>query len=199
MIKDAKRQEIHTLFEEFVLDYLSTPEGRTHLASYAESRTKGRENLAVVRTAAERDQDVTDSVLRGLLPHTNSAAHRESGAWINIAPAIQGDIREWFEGAGWTKHEGWPQVSKAILKFVSCCRDNPAALSQACSEFMDSNYTRGLQTGMMSPILNALHPDLFLIVNNKSRKVVNYFTGNAFKQPITNDLSPFFHPVGSRA
>ena len=47
-------------------------------------------------------------------------------------------------------------------------------------------YTKGLQTGQLSPILNAVNPDRFLIINNKSRKVINYFTGSNFKQPLTN-------------
>jgi hypothetical protein len=38
----------------------------------------------------------------------------------------------------------------------------------------------------MSPILSAVNPDYFLIINNKSRKVINFFTGRNFKQPLLN-------------
>ena len=185
MISDAKSEEFRALFADFVERYLSTPEGQNHFASYAKSGIKGSENLATIRMAADRGEGVTDDVLRGLLPHTNSAAHRASGAWIHIAPAIQGDVKEWFEGARWTKREDWPHVAKAILTFVARCNDNPDSLAQACADFMASDYTRGLQTGLMSPIFNAVHPDRFLIVNNKSWRVINYFTGNTFKQPLT--------------
>ncbi len=47
-------------------------------------------------------------------------------------------------------------------------------------------YTKGFQTGQMSPILNAISPDCFLIINNKSRKVINYLTDSNFKQPLTS-------------
>lgn len=186
MIAENKKAEFKSLFAEFAEAYLDTSEGEDHLKFYAEGRSKGLANLSSIREAAKRGEDVTDRVLRGLLPHTNSAAHRASGAWIHIAPAVQGDIKEWFEGAGWTKPQDWPKIATAILALISRCADNPAGYEVACEEFSAHPYTTGLQTGLMSPILNAIDPNMFLIVNNKSRKVINYFTGNHFKQPLIN-------------
>jgi 5-methylcytosine-specific restriction enzyme B len=37
---------------------------------------------------------------------------------------------------------------------------------------------------MLTPILNALRPDDFLLINNKSRKVINYFTGKSYSQKL---------------
>jgi hypothetical protein len=48
-------------------------------------------------------------------------------------------------------------------------------LSAACAEFATLPFVKGLQTGMLTPILNALRPDEFLLVNSKSRHVINYF------------------------
>lgn len=183
MILKSKEQEFRSLFSEFVKDYFRTSEGESHLRFYDEGRSKGRENFKAVKVS---HADITDMVLRGLLPHTNSAAHRASGAWIHIAPTVQGDIKEWFEGAGWTRAEDWPKVARAIFRFISSCSDDPQSLETACTEFAASPYAKGFQTGQLSPILNATNPDTFLIVNNKSRKVINYFTGSNFKQPLTN-------------
>ncbi|WP_339036306.1 hypothetical protein WHZ78_02405 [Bradyrhizobium symbiodeficiens] len=183
MILQSKEQEFRSLFSEFVRDYLNTSEGEKHLQLYDAGRSQGRQNLEAIRAM---HGDVTDSVLRGLLPHTNSAAHRASGAWIHIAPTIQGDIKEWFEGAGWTRAEDWPKIAQAILGFVSSCAEDPASLEVACTDFVAMPYTKGFQTGQMSPILNAIKPDHFLVINNKSRKVINYFTGRNFKQPLSN-------------
>jgi hypothetical protein len=183
MILESKEQEFRSLFSEFVKDYFRTSEGENHLKFYDEGRSKGRENFKAIKTS---HGDITDSVLRGLLPHTNSAAHRASGAWIHIAPTIQGDIKEWFERAEWTRAEDWPKVARAIFRFVSSCSDDPRSLEAACTEFAATPYAKGFQTGQLSPILNATNPDAFLIVNNKSRKVINYFTGSNFKQPLTN-------------
>jgi hypothetical protein len=205
MILQSKEQEFRSLFSEFVKDYLRTTEGERHLRFYEEGRLKGRENFGYVKDA---QGDITDSVLRGFLPHTNSVAHRASGAWIHIAPTIQGDIKEWFEGAGWTRAEDWPKVAQAIFRLVASCADDPQSLETACAKFSAMPYTKGLQSGQLSPILNAINTDCFLIINNKSRKVINYFTGRNFKQPLanyaaTNDvgraliskLSPSMHEI----
>src|ERR1700737_1609498 len=87
------------------------------------------------------------SAIARLLPHTNSVAHRASGAWVHIAPTIQGDIKEWFEGAGWTHAEDWPKVAQAIFRLVASCADDPQSLETACAEFAAMPYTKGLQTG----------------------------------------------------
>lgn len=183
MILQAKEQEFRSLFSEMVKDFLRTDEGEIRLRFYDEGRMQGRKNFEALKTA---QGDITDGVLRGLLPHTDSVAHRTSGAWIHIAPTIQGDIKEWYEGAGWTRAEDWPKVAQTILRLVTRCAEDPQSLEAACAEFASVPYTKGLQTGQLSPILNAVNPDRFLIVNNKSRKVINYFTGGSFKQPLTN-------------
>jgi len=181
-----KKAEFQSLFAEFAKTYLTTPQGEEHLRFYTEGRSKGLANLALIRTAVKQDEDVTDRVLRGVLPHTNSAAHRASGAWVHIAPAVQGDIKEWFESVGWTKADDWPKIATAIVSLASRCADDPGSIEAACDEFSALHYTTGLQTGLLTPILNAIDPDAFLIVNNKSRKVINHFTGSHFKQALTN-------------
>jgi len=107
MISQDKDAEFSTLFEEFVCDYLSLPQGQAHLSRYEAVRVQGRENFNKVTAAAIRSEEITDLVLRLLLPYTDSAAHRASAVWIHIAPAIQGDVKEWFQSAGWTKPEDW--------------------------------------------------------------------------------------------
>ncbi|HEX4292972.1 MAG TPA: hypothetical protein VHZ29_02455, partial [Rhizomicrobium sp.] len=186
MILKTKEIEFRTLFTQYVEEFLKVPEGQEHLYRYDEARAIGRRNFEDIRAAAENGANVTREVLQRLLPHTNSAAHRASDAWIHIAPAVQKNIQEWFEGAGWTQPEDWPKVTVAILNFVSECADDPSLLATAAKQFSDDPYTTGLQTGMLTPILNAVRPDDFLILNNKSRRVMNYFTGNNFKQPLVN-------------
>jgi 5-methylcytosine-specific restriction protein B len=186
MILSTKESEFRTLFAQYVGEFLKTPEGQEHLQRYDVGRAIGRKNFEDIRAAAGNGANVTDEVLQRLLPHTNSAAHRASGAWVHVAPAVQKNIKEWFEGAGWTQPEDWPKVALAILNFISECADDPSALPTAAREFADDPHTTGLQTGLLTPILNAMRPDSFLILNNKSRRVVNYFTGNNFKQPLVN-------------
>ena len=186
MISDARKEEFAKLFEKFVEDFLVRSEGQTHLRRYEEGRRSGCENFTAIEFAETEGKDTTDMCLRLLLPYTDSTAHRASGVWVHVAPAIQGDIKEWFQRAGWTRPEDWPKVAKAILAFISRCVGDPSALQPACQEFNDLPYTTGLQTGLMTPILNALRPDEFMIVNNKSRRVINFFTAQSFKQRLSD-------------
>jgi 5-methylcytosine-specific restriction enzyme B len=181
-----KMDEFETLYNEFLSNYLFTEKGEKHKHLILQGRREAVVNLTEVNKALKKDEDITDIVLLKLLPYSDSKNNREKGAWINIAPAIQGNIKTWFENAGWTKSEDWPKISKAILNFVNTCIDDPDSLKEACTTFTELPYTTGFQTGMLTPILNALNPDEFLLVNNKSRKVINYFTDSDYPQPLTN-------------
>jgi hypothetical protein len=72
------------------------------------------------------------------------------------------------------------------MRLLITCAEEPSAVGSACREFVSQSYTTGFQTGMLTPILNALRPEDFMIVNNKSRKVINYFAGTSFKQRLSD-------------
>jgi 5-methylcytosine-specific restriction protein B len=183
---ENKRTEFARLFREFIDSYPSTPDGERHVAAYKEQRREGRRNFETIVKAADRGEDVTDLVLLKLLPYEDTISNREKGAWVHIAPAIRGTIRDWFQRKGWTKAEDWPRVAEAILNFVRRCNEDPRELPTVCREFSELPFSKGFQTGMLTPILNALRPDDFLIVNSKSRRTVNYFAGKSYGPRLTN-------------
>ena len=184
LIDAAKRTQFETLFDEFLATHAFTPEGEAHRQKYATVREAGRTNFAEVVAAEERQEDITDAVLLKLLPYSDNAANRANSAWIHYAPSINGNIRTWYERSGWTTPDEWPDVARAILSFVKRCAANPAELAEACQDFSASPYSKGFQAGTLSPILNALRPDDYLIMNNKSRETVNYFAGTKYEQTI---------------
>jgi hypothetical protein len=186
MIAEPKRTEFLTRYRQFVQEYASQERGRAHLAAYEPLRVQGRKNFDEVKQKAATGIVPTDDVLRKLLPHTDSVAHREAGVWIHTAPAIQGDIKTWFQSVGWRELSEWPKVAESILSFFTRCSEEPSQLAIACKEFASSPYSRGLQTGMLTPMLNALRPDKFLLVNNKSRHVSNHFADANYKQRLTD-------------
>jgi 5-methylcytosine-specific restriction protein B len=185
-ISEEKKNEFLSLFREFVREYFSQPRGQEHLRRYIEARAQGRKNFEEIKDEARRNVVPTEKVLQTLLPHTESSAHRKSGAWIHIAPVIQGDVRNWFEAVGWARAEDWPKIASAILAFLTKCAEDPSTIENACRDFVSLPYTTGFQTGMLTPILNALCPDDFMIINNKSRRVINYFGGSSFKRRLTD-------------
>ncbi len=185
MVSQERRAEFAELFEEFTQSYVGTEEGQGHAALYAEGREQGRCNYEAI-VAADQGEDVTDRVLLKLLPHMGTPANRQKGAWIHVAPTVRKDVKEWFEGAKWVKPGDWPRVSQAILQFIRRCTDDPNELRDACAELDALPDVKGLQAGMLSPILNALRPDDFLIYNNKTRSVINHFAGTPHQARLTD-------------
>ncbi len=186
LLAPEKRDEFSLLFQEFMQTYLPSPSGQQQLALYSRAREMARTNFALITAAAARGHDVTDRVLLQLLPHVDSANNRQKGAWIHIAPAINGDIRKWYEAKRWTKRKSWPAIATAILRLVQQCVRDPEALAEACTAFVRLAYTKGFQTGTLTPVLNALQPDNFALINNKSRRVLNYFTNANFAQTLND-------------
>lgn len=172
------------LFLEFIDSYPYSGDGLRHIGVYDQQRQQGCRNFKAIVAAADAGEDVTDSILLQLLPHTDSSANRKRGAWIHIAPALATDVRKKFEAAKWTKAEEWPDIAQAILHFVRCCNDDPNQLIDACNNFSNLPYSKGFQSGMISPILNALRPDHFILINKKSRIVINYFAQTSYTQQL---------------
>ena len=170
------------LFLEFIDSYPYSGDGLRHIAAYNQQRQQGCRNFKAIISAADAGEDVTDSILLQLLPYTDSSANRERGAWIHIAPALATDVRNKY--SKWTKAEQWPDIAQAILNFVRYCNDHPNKLINACNNFSNSPYSKGFQSGIISPILNALRPDNFILINKKSRIVINYFAQTSYTQQL---------------
>jgi len=180
-----KNSEFIKLFEEFIRSYPYTQAGLRHQKVYHEQRQKGKENFQAIASDYESGEDIAEVVLLQLLPYALTAHNSQRNVWIHHTPAIDKDIKKWFEGALWIKSEDWPNIAQAIFNFIRHCNQNPSHLGEACKEFSELPYTKGLQTEMLTPILNALRPDDFLLINNKSRQVINYFTEKSYSQKLT--------------
>jgi MoxR-like ATPase len=178
------RASFPSLFQEFLNSYPATSAGQHHIQTYARQRQTGQQNYQEVLAASDRGEDITDLVLLKLIPYTDSANHRESGAWIHIASGISGNIKAKFEGAKSTKPEAWPQVAHAIWQLVRRCYEVPDQFAVACAEFQENPITKGFQAGTITPILNALRPDDFLLINRKSRFVINGLAETNYGQKL---------------
>jgi 5-methylcytosine-specific restriction enzyme B len=150
MLLPQRIAEFRQLFREFAQAYLSQPRGQAHLQNYEAGRIQGRQNFEEIREESPSGAP-TDMVLQRLLPHTDTAAHRNAGSWIHIAHAIQGDVKTWFEAAGWRRPDNWPNTARAIYDFLLRCMESPSELELACHAFANSPFTTGLQTGMLTP------------------------------------------------
>lgn len=186
LLNASKRAEFSALYAEFSRSFLPTEEGKQHAAMYSQGREQARANFTAVTAAADQGQDVTEQVLLKFLPYVDSPPNRQKDAWVHVAPAINADVKSWFENRGWVKPEDWPAIALAVLTFVRRCVAEPAELGAACDELIGTRQVKGLQTGMLTPILNALRPDDFAIVNGKSLRVLNHFASASFKQTLAD-------------
>jgi 5-methylcytosine-specific restriction enzyme B len=182
------KSEFTQLFYEFINSYPYTADGISHINSYTQQRQQAYRNFETITAAADRGENITELVLLQLLPHSNTSNNRQKGAWIHIAPTITKDIKECFEEANWSKSEDWDQIANVILNFVRCCNGNPKRLFTYCVslEFSQFFESKGFHMGMLTPILNALQPNEFLLINNKSRRVINYFANTNYGDNLTN-------------
>ncbi|MHA1587408.1 MAG: hypothetical protein ACTSV9_01405, partial [Candidatus Thorarchaeota archaeon] len=186
VVEEEKREEFAKLVNAFSSNYLITDEAREHLEHYAESRRVAESNFAQIRIASSNHRDITDDVLLRLLPYKEGAHKKDNRAWVHIAPVFTTDIRKKFEASGWAKPGEWTNIAAAIFEFVRETVDEPEKIPNTCKQFSERSYSKGFQTGTISPILNALRPDEFLIINNKSRAVINFLAGRNLPQQLTD-------------
>jgi hypothetical protein len=191
-----RMEEFQQLWDEFLEEYFETEKGRKHLEMYARHRAEGKHNYETILTKSMNGEDVTDLVLLKLLPHMNSKGNREREAWIFVAPAVTKDLKQWFEGAGWTKPADWPRVAGGILEFIRRSLVDEESFKRACMDFASLEYSKGFQTGILTPILSAVAPERFLLMNNKSRRTLNRFAGTNFRARLTD--YPALNEAGHR-
>jgi signal peptidase I len=191
-----RRDELADLLEEFREDYIGSEDAATNFARYQPSRDVGQRNFEAILGAVAAGKDVTEDVLLGLLPYDSAVLKSSPKAWAHVAPVFAVDVRRKFEGSGWVQKKAWPDVARAILSFVQTASKKPAEVGAACTAFSALPESKGFQTGTLSPILNALRPDDYIIINNKPRTVINYLTGRKLRQSM-NDY-PELNKLGQR-
>ncbi|MFN8443880.1 MAG: AAA family ATPase [Caldilineaceae bacterium] len=185
-IKPAKRNELERLFQEFASGYLKSAEGKALINDLRQAHEDAQKNYSQILEQAKQGNESSDEILLKLLPYTNNANNRWRGAWLHPLPAFQGDVRKWYEAAGWTKGTDWPTVAHTIFTFVQQCKEQPDQLATACKDFSQSPYSKGFQSATLTPILHALRPNDFLLFNNRVRHALNYFIGSSFTQSIAD-------------
>ncbi len=185
-ILPARITEFNQLFKRFVKEFLESESGEHHRILYLEAATKARENYDRVCGKADRGEEYTDDLLRTFLPHGEGTYTRETDAWLHIAPCLQGAVQKKFEGSGWTKPEEWPKVAASILELVRTGVERPDEFAEACRTFADASHTTGFQSAFISPIINALRPELYSIVNMKPRIVLGWLTGTKYSDRIAD-------------
>lgn len=178
-----KKAQLNELFARFVAEVPITP---ADVDMFRRVRQAAARNFEQIPPTDSIQASYVDQILLLLLPHANTANNRNRGAWIHWSPVINGDIRHWYEASGWTEPSDWPQITRSITELVRRCITHRGEYAAACREFSYSSFSKGFQSGMISPILNALNPAEFLLINNRTRSVLNYFGDTKFSQSLAD-------------
>ncbi|MDY6804581.1 MAG: AAA family ATPase [Cyanobacteriota bacterium] len=179
-----KREEFANLFEEFAPYYPYTGEGLRYRTAYEKQRKQGRRNFQAIAADFHSEEDIAESVLLQLLPHADSITNRQQGAWVHVNAAISEDLSQWWQKSSSIEAIDRPILASAIFNFICRCWENSWQLSAACHDFFAlPNYGK-FQMEMLTPILNAILPDRFILIGNNSLKVINYFAETAYSEKL---------------
>jgi hypothetical protein len=189
----AAHSTFSQLYTEFTHTYATSRAAHQYAELIPPQREEAARNYRQICKAAAREEDITEVVLSGLLPHAGSEKNRARGAWIYLTPAIHGEVTQWHERLGWAQPEEWPQKARAIFDFVRTAIEEPDRLAEACAAFSALPYTTGFQSGMLTPILNALRPNLYLAISAKTLHTINYFSKSSHSSELLD------YPAANRA
>jgi hypothetical protein len=158
-------EQFEELYARFVTEYARTDEGEEHRKLILTSRDTAKRNFDELATEVTAGRDVGDDILVRLLPHGH-----------------QGMVA----GHEWIRPDEWPQVAAALFSLLRKAVETPEKLGDACTEFVATVPGKGLQAGIISPILNALRPHEYRVVNSKSLGLLRHFTDKKYTSAITS-------------
>ena len=168
--------DFKSLFAEFLrADAAASPRARAE--RWSDVRDEARTRWARVLALRAKNQPYTEAVLDGLLPYADTPANRAAGRWVHPSSTLATDVRAWFEREGWVQPAEWPMAAHAVVQFIERCMLCPDRLQEVCDRFTRHGEVRGFQSALLSPMLNALVPDRFLIVSARSLSMLRAFTG----------------------
>ncbi|MCD6115049.1 AAA family ATPase [bacterium] len=172
-----KKEELLKIVEEFKEKYLNTEQGKRHLEAYNKEKEEVRRIFNEIKEKKERGEDITEPVLDYLLP-----IKRES-----VTPAGVKTIEAYYKRAGETLTEDdLPKLADAIFTLINGLINNPddaERQKEIISSFIASQYSRGLQSGIISPVLYYIEPK-YLLINSKVVDTVRFISKEFMFQEV---------------
>ncbi|ACR80494.1 MULTISPECIES: hypothetical protein [Kosmotoga] len=135
IILPQKKKEFGKFFNEFLEEYFNTEKGQAHFQEYESCRKQGRKNFEYVLKEWEKGNDITDLVLKKLLPYDQNSAEKDPDVWNHVAPAVNISLKKKYESIGWVKPDGWSKVTEVIFTFIKDCYENPDELEKICERY----------------------------------------------------------------
>jgi len=172
--------EFQDLFRKFKARFVDTAAGQEEIKLYERVRQIGQQNFAAIQSAfAEQaisrseqiTEDLANQVLWKLLPHATTGEHKGLDLWVHHRPIISnGDIKTHCgaDGSIWD----WKAIAYAVFHFIESCLTYPQDLSKICQNFCKLPYGNRFEANLLTPILNALRPEEFQLIDYKQQEII---------------------------
>jgi MoxR-like ATPase len=172
-----KKEEFIKIIEEFKQNYLNTGQGKELLEAYNKEMEEVRRIFNEIKEKKERGEDITELVLDYLLP-----IKRQS-----VTPAGVKTIEAYYKKAGeFLDKDDLPKLADAIFNLINELINNPEdenKQKEIIRDFMSGLYSRGLQSGIISPVLYYIKPK-YLLINSKVVDTVRFISREFMPQEI---------------
>lgn len=172
-----KKEEFMKIVEKFKRKYLNTEQGKRHLEAYNKEKEEVKRIFNEIKEKKERGEDITGLVLDYLLP-----IKRES-----VTPAGVKTIEAYYKRAGESlSKEDLPKLADAIFTLINDFINNPDDTDrqkEIINSFIASQYSKGLQSGIISPVLYCIEPK-YLLINSKVVDTVRFISRKFMPQEI---------------
>ncbi len=175
-------RELRERIQVYRRDYLETARGRAHLATAVTEAKEVRIIFAALTRQRHSGADITDDVLKHLLPHSDTAGNRQRGSRISTWPCITKDVRSWFEGAGWKNPHEWLEAAAWVCDIASAGSEESWPEWRRLAKLP---IQRGFACGFITPIVHCLNTALPVI----NSKVVRTYAAVALALGAKDDIS----------
>ena len=177
---EVEYPELSKAFKNFIKAYMSSPAGVSRAAAYAKAREQAEQNFSQLIAEHELGEVVTDRIFLHLLPHSDSKNNNLLGAWIHPGPSAEDMIERLDEKYG-SDSSVRQQVAQVLLEFIRHCVYKANALEKSTEALERIDAISLIDVGSITPILHALKPMQYVLLNEASIGIINHFTESTFE------------------
>lgn len=153
---------VKELFREFKEDYLDTEIGQKHLNAHNEVKLDVEKYYNEIKNNRDIITNTKDPIINYLLPIKGKF----------VAPAGVNDIKAY----GYTEEE-LPELTETVYNLINNLIEtkDEKIQKELIHEFKTSKFTKGFQTGILTPVLYYLNPD-YIYINRKNVDTFNFLS-----------------------